>query len=100
MDEMQAMESRMRECQNIADQNRDAAQLYEAGAITDEQYYERQGKYCACLRAIALLEEGGEVSDATFAELIAEEIERAAEPSVLELLRADVDYALMLGGEL
>lgn len=100
MDEHDTMATRVRECQNIVEQYRDAGAMHEAGAISDEVYCERQGKYNACLRVLALVEGGDEVSDEQFAEIIAEEIESAAQPSKYELLRADVDYALMLGGEL
>ena len=100
MEEMDAMTSRMNEARNIVEQNRDCVAAYEAGAISEEEYYDAQGKKNACLRVIAMLERGEEVDDETFAEMIAEETEKAAEPSVLEILRADVDYALMLGGEM
>lgn len=99
MDEMDAMTSRMNEARNIIEQFRDCAAAYQAGAIETQEYYEMQGKKNACLRVVSILEAGGEVSDEVFAAMIAEEIEKAAEPTELELLRADVDYALMLGGE-
>lgn len=97
--EMDAMTSRMNEARNLIEQYRDCAALYEAGAITEEEYYERKGKLTACLRVVEALEKGEEVTDEKFAEMIAEETAKAAEPSVIEQLRADVDFALMLGGE-
>lgn len=100
MDEMDAMTSRMNEARNIVEQTRDCAAACEAGAIDEEEYFAAQGKKNACLRVIAMLDRGEAVDDATFAEMIAEETEKAAEPTPLEILRADVDYALMLGGEM
>lgn len=99
MDTNEAMEARKRECENLVLQFRDAQAMHEKGAISDEDYYERYGKYNASLRVLALLELGNEVTDEGFAQIVAEEIEAAQEPTTLELLRADVDYALMLGGE-
>lgn len=100
MDEMDAMTSRMNEARNILEQTRDCAASYEAGAISQEEYFEAQGKKSASLRVIAMLERGEEVDDDLFMEIIAEETEKAKEPTVIEILRADVDYALMLGGEM
>lgn len=99
MEEMNARESRMNEARNILEQTRDCDAAHEAGAITDEEFYEAKGKRNACLRVIAELEAGGEVTDEDFLAVIAEETEKAAQPTELEQLRADVDYALMLGGE-
>lgn len=99
MNENDSMASRMRECQIIVEQARDAEAMHEAGAISDEIYIERRGMYNAGLRALAMLDAGEEVTDDRLAQIIAEETDAAAQPSKYELLRADVDYALMLGGE-
>ena len=100
MDTMDATASLMNACNNIVAQYRDAAAMHDAGAISDEVYYERQGKFDASIRVIAMLEDGEEVTEEQFAQIVEEEIKNAQEPTVLELLRADVDYALMLGGEI
>ena len=98
MDEL--IRYRMMECLNLIEQFRDASEMYEIDAIDYDTYVERQGTYNACLRVIVLLNEGHYVPDDLFAQIIAEETELASQPSKYELLRADVDYALMLGGEL
>jgi len=100
MDTREATTSLMNACRNIIEQYRDAVVMHDVGLISDETYYERQGKFNASLRIIAMLEGGEEVSEEQFAQIIAEETEAASQPSKYELLRADVDYALMLGGEL
>lgn len=99
MDTNELMEARKRECENLVSQFRDAQAMHDKGAISDDEFYDRYGRYNASLRVLAMLDEGTEVTDEEFAQIIAEEIEAAQEPSVLELLRADVDYALMMGGE-
>lgn len=92
--------SRRIECQDIISQFRDSQKMHDMQIISDEEYYDHQGKYNASVRVLVMLNDDTEVTDEEFDQIIAEEIEAAKEPGVLELLRADVDYALMLGGEL
>ena len=91
-------ESRHNECQIIMNQFRNANRMHELGVISDEEYYEQQGKYNACVRVIALIDNDTWVSDEEFLSMIQEEIENAMMPDKYEMLRADVDYAIMLSG--
>lgn len=100
MDQLEEMEKKRREATNIIEQFRDAEIAYAAGALTDEGYYAAKGRVTASLRVIALLDNGEEVSDEQFASMVEEAVEEAALPSATELLRADVDYLLMVGGDL
>lgn len=100
MDQTDEMATKRREAQNIIEQFRDASAAHVAGALTDEDYYAAQGRKVAALRVIALLDNGEEVSDELFLQMVEEAVDEAALPSDEELLRADVDYLLMIGGEL
>lgn len=100
MDQLEEMEKKRREASNIIEQYRDADVAYAAGALTDEAYYAAKGRVTASLRVIALLDNGEEVDDELFASMVDEAVEEAEQPSEAELLRADVDYLLMIGGEL
>ena len=42
MDELQDMDSLLNGCRNIVEQVRDAEALHASGAISDEEFYERQ----------------------------------------------------------
>ena len=59
MDELQDMDSLLNGCRNIVEQFRDAEAMHASGAISDEEFYERQGRKNASLRVIAAIE-GGE----------------------------------------
>lgn len=92
--------TKRREAENTIAQFRDASTAYQAGALTDEDYYAAQGRMVASLRVIALLDNGEEVSDELYAQMVEEAVEEAALPTESEMLRADVDYLLMIGGDL
>lgn len=100
MDELQDMDSLLNGCRNIVEQFRDAEAMHASGAISDEEYYGRQGRKNAALRAIAAIERGEAVTEEEFLRMVDEAVEEAAEPSDAELLRADVDYLLMVGGDM
>ena len=99
MDELQDMDSLLNGCRNIVEQFRDAEAMHASGAISDEEFYERQGRKNASLRVIAAIEGGSAVTEEEFLQMVEDAIEEAAQPSEAELLRADVDYLLMIGGD-
>lgn len=74
MDEDTRVESRRRECVDIIGQFRDAETLRDSGAITQEEYAARKGRFIACVRVIELLEGGEWVDDERFARIIREEV--------------------------
>ena len=88
MDELQDMDSLLNGCRNIVEQFRDAEAMHASGAISDEEFYERQGRKNASLRVIAAIEGGSAVTEEEFKArgvnivIYANQLTRAAFPAM------------------
>lgn len=85
---------------NLIEQTRNAPAAYAAGAIDRETYIEQRAVNIASLRALARCEGGEEITDEEFAAMIDNAKAEAAMPTQEEINAANIDYLLMIGGEL
>lgn len=98
MDETAALQGRINEMLNIIEQNRDVDTAREVGVLGFVEYVERKGLLTAATRALGMLENGEDVSEEAFTQMVAEAQAEAEQPSDIETLRADVDFLIMVGG--
>lgn len=100
MDEMSGLTSRINEFSNLLGQIGDIDDQKAAGILDSEEYAEKKARQLAYLKALDALADGDEVDDDAFAVMLAEAEEIVAEPTQEEINAANIDYLLMLEGEL
>ena len=100
MDEMNGLTPRINEFSNLLGQLGDIDDLKAAGVIDSDEYAEKKAQQIAYLKALDILADGEEVDDEAFDALLAEAEEIVAQPTQEEINAANIDYLLMLEGEL
>lgn len=100
MNEMDGLTSRINEFANLLGQLGDIDDQKAAGLLDADEYAEKKVRQLAYLKALDALADGDEVDDVAFAAMLADAEEIVAQPTQEEINAANIDYLLMLEGEL
>lgn len=100
MDENMEIVSRQNEFANLLEQLDDIDARLAAGLVDQNAYLELKARKLAYISALDTLAGGEPVDDDAFAALLADMREVAAQPTQEEVNAANIDYLMMIGGEL
>lgn len=99
MEETNGITNRVNEFNNLLEQLGDLNAKRSAGVIDQETYIELHARELAYMKALDVLGSGVEVSEDLFAEILEEMRGIASQPTQEEINAANIDYLMMIGGE-